>query len=157
MLKFLCYLFLDTARPDPKYRKRRRTGHQNGFSLVELMVVIFILGLVTTIVAINVLPNQDKAMVQKAKADIAILSQAMEGYRLDNFNYPTASEGLQALVTPPASGARRDGYVKKLPDDPWGRPYQYSNPGRNGGFDIYSLGADGAPGGEEENADIYND
>ena len=132
----------------------------NGFTLVELMVVIFIIGLLTTIVVINVLPNQDKAMIQKAKADIAVLSQAMETYRLDNLAYPPAGEGLQSLVTPPASagnGARTAGYIKKLPNDPWGRPYQYANPGRSGGFDIYSLGADGAPGGENDNADIYSE
>jgi general secretion pathway protein G len=132
----------------------------NGFTLVELMVVIFIIGLLTTIVVINVLPNQDKAMVQKAKADISVLAQAMETYRLDNLTYPASGEGLQSLVTPPATeggAARRGGYIKKLPQDPWGRPYQFANPGRNGGFDIYSLGADGAPGGENDNADIYSE
>jgi general secretion pathway protein G len=108
-------------------------------------------------VAINVLPNQDKAMVQKARADIAVLGQAMETYRLDNLTYPDAGAGLQALVTPPATGMRSEGYIKKLPMDPWNRPYQYSIPGKNGAFDIYSLGADGAPGGENDNADIYGD
>jgi general secretion pathway protein G len=83
----------------------------------------------------------------------------MESYRLDNLTYPSAGEGLQALVTPPAAGggASRPGYIKRLPDDPWGRPYQFANPGRKGGIDVYSLGADGAPGGENENADIYSD
>lgn len=142
--------------PGKKQRKKR-----NGFTLVELMVVIFILGLLTTIVVINVLPSQDRAMVQKAQADIATLGQALEMYRLDNLSYPSSSDGLQALVAPPASLAttaryRQGGYIKKLPDDPWGRPYQYDNPGRQGpGFDLYSLGADGAPGGEDDNADIY--
>lgn len=142
----------------PAERPRQK---RNGFTLVELMVVIFILGLLTTIVVINVLPSQDRAMVQKARADIATLGQALEMYRLDNLGYPTSSDGLQALVAPPASLAataryRQGGYVKKLPDDPWGRPYQYDNPGRRGpGFDLYSLGADGAPGGEDDNADIY--
>ena len=130
---------------------------------VELMVVIFILGLLTTIVVINVLPSQDRAMVQKARADIATLGQALEMYRLDNLAYPGSSDGLQALIAPPASLAttaryRQGGYIKKLPDDPWGRPYQYDNPGRRGpGFDLYSLGADGAPGGEDDNADIYGE
>ncbi|AMO72665.1 type II secretion system major pseudopilin GspG [Sphingorhabdus sp. M41] len=142
--------------PEAKPRKKR-----NGFTLVELMVVIFILGLLTTIVVINVLPSQDRAMVQKARADIATLGQALEMYRLDNLGYPTSSDGLQALIAPPASLAttaryRQGGYIKKLPEDPWGRPYQYDNPGRQGpGFDLYSLGADGAPGGEDDNADIY--
>ena len=141
-----------------KLRKKR-----NGFTLVELMVVIFILGLLTTIVVINVMPSQDRAMVAKAKADIATLGQALEMYRLDNLAYPGSSDGLQALVAPPPSLAttgryRKGGYIKKLPDDPWGRPYQYDNPGRRGpGFDLYSLGADGAPGGEDDNADIYGE
>ncbi|GAB5489394.1 MAG: type II secretion system major pseudopilin GspG [Parasphingorhabdus sp.] len=134
---------------------------KNGFTLVELLVVIFILGLLTTIVVINVLPSQDRAMVEKARADIATLSQALEMYRLDNLSYPGSSDGLQALTAPPSSLAnssryRKGGYIKKLPEDPWGRPYQYDNPGRQGpGFDLYSLGSDGAPGGEEEAADIY--
>jgi general secretion pathway protein G len=129
----------------------------NGFTLVEMLVTVFILGLLTTIVALAVLPNQQKAMVQKAKADIATLGQAMEIYRLDNASYPAAADGLQALVMPTAGGGKSAGYIKKLPNDPWGRPYQYSNPGRGGAFDIYSLGADGAPGGEDNNADIYSE
>jgi general secretion pathway protein G len=142
--------------PEAKPQQKR-----NGFTLVELMVVIFILGLLTTIVVINVLPSQDRAMVQKARADIATLGQALEMYRLDNLSYPGSSDGLQALIAPPASLAttaryRQGGYIKKLPNDPWGRPYQYDNPGRQGpGFDLYSLGADGAPGGDDDNADIY--
>lgn len=165
--KMLWNLFTDWKFPDVQFRRRdnRQTTlptlqpRQNGFTLTEMLVTLFILGLVTTIVVINVLPNQDKAMVAKAKADIATMAQAMESYRLDYMTYPVASEGLQALVTPPATAgtASRPGYIKKLPNDPWGRPYQYANPGRNGAFDVYSLGADGAPGGENENADIYSD
>jgi general secretion pathway protein G len=163
--QLLWNLLTDFAMPNIRFRsaKRRRKGlkadvQANGFTLTEMLVTLFILGLVTTIVVINVLPNQDKAMIAKARADIATLSQAMESYRLDNMTYPSAGEGLQALVTPPSSrGASRPGYIKRLPDDPWGRPYQYANPGRNGGFDVYSLGADGAPGGENDNADIYSD
>ena len=144
-----------------KAAEARGKPKRNGFTLVELMVVIFILGLLTTIVVINVLPSQDRAMVQKAQADIATLGQALEMYRLDNLSYPGSSDGLQALIAPPPSLTttaryRQGGYIKKLPDDPWGRPYQYDNPGRQGpGFDLYSLGADGAPGGEDDNADIY--
>jgi general secretion pathway protein G len=159
MLKLIYHLLTDLSFPHPKYRLKKKRAKQNGFTLVELMVVIFIVGLLTTIVVINVLPSQDKAMVQKAKADIAILSQAMETYRLDNLAYPDAGQGLNALVTPPvtAPGARTEGYIKKLPNDPWGRPYQYAVPGKTGAFDIYSLGADGAPGGQDDNADIYSE
>ena len=139
-------------------KKRRR---KNGFTLVELMVVIVIIGLLATIVALNVLPSGDTARIQKAKADIATIEQALEQYRLDNLTYPSGSDGLQALLNPPASLAqpqryRRGGYIKKLPDDPWGRAYIYTVPGRRGAFDISSLGADGQPGGEQENADIYS-
>ena len=136
---------------------------EDGFSLVELMVVIFIIGLLATVVLINVLPSQDKAMRVKAQGDIATLGQAMEMYRLDNLAYPGAAEGLAALRSPPASLAlpqnyRAGGYVKDLPNDPWGRPYQYQSPGRNGAaFDIFSLGADGKPGGEGNDADIYSE
>jgi general secretion pathway protein G len=165
--KLLWNLLTDFALPNIRFRDEKQrlpltknAPKSNGFTLTEMLVTLFILGLVTTIVVINVLPNQDKAMVAKAKADISTLAQAMESYRLDNMTYPSASEGLQALVSPPPAaggGAARPGYIKRLPDDPWGRPYQYANPGRNGGFDVYSLGADGAPGGENDNADIYSD
>jgi general secretion pathway protein G len=158
MLRILFYLFTDMSFPHTKFSRKAVKAQRDGFTLVEMMVTLFILALLTTVVAINVLPNQDKAMVQKAKADIAVLGQALETYRLDNLTYPDAGSGLQALVTPPTTGgARTEGYIKKLPNDPWNRPYQYSNPGRNGAFDIYSLGADGAPGGENDNADIYGE
>lgn len=135
------------------------TSAEEGFTLVELMVAIVILGLLTTIVVINVLPSQDRAMVAKAKADIATIEQGLEMYRLNMLAYPSAADGLQALVRPPASmpaTARYQpgGYLKKLPNDPWGRPYQYSVPGRSGAFDVYSFGADGVPGGDGDNADI---
>lgn len=135
--------------------------HRNGFSLVELMVVIFIIGLLATVVLINVLPSQDKAMVVKARSDIATLEQGMEMYRLDMASYPGQGEGLTALKTPPANlsmpqNYRSGGYVKDVPSDPWGHPYQYQVPGRDGrAFEIFSLGADGQPGGTELNADIY--
>lgn len=138
-----------------------RRSAEHGFTLVELMVVIVIIGLLATIVAINVIPATDKARVEKAKADVATIEQALDQYRLDNLNYPNATEGLQALLAPPATLAqparyRRGGYIKKLPEDPWGRAYKYAVPGKKGPFDIYSLGADGQPGGENDNADIYS-
>ena len=138
-------------------------AHPNGFSLVELMVVIFIIGLLATVVLINVLPSQDKAMRVKAQGDIATLGQAMEMYRLDNMTYPGVGEGLASLRTPPANLAlpqnyRSGGYIKDLPSDPWGRPYQFVVPGQAGhAFEIFSLGADGKPGGEDNDADIYAD
>jgi general secretion pathway protein G len=133
------------ARNLPSRKPRR-----NGFTLVELMVVIVIIGLLATVVMINVLPSQDRAMATKARADIATLSQAMEMYRLDNMRYPPA---LDALAQPRPGGG--GAYVRNLPKDPWGRPYQMTAPGQNGTpFDIVSLGSDGTPGGEGENADI---
>lgn len=134
---------------------------EQGFTLLELMVVIVIIGLLATVVVVNVLPSRDKAMVEKARADIALIEQGLEMYRLDNFTYPAGGQGLDALVTPPAgltdpSRYRRGGYVKRLPDDPWGRPYQYAFPGTRGEVDVFSLGADGQPGGEDDNADIGN-
>lgn len=158
MLRLFLMLFTDLSRDRRGPDRRQR---EEGFTLVELLVVIVIIGLLATVVMINVLPSQDRAMVTKARADIATLEQAMEMYRLDNFSYPTGSDGLNALVSPPPSLSqpgryRSGGYIRSLPNDPWGRPYMLSVPGRNGPFDIYSLGADGAPGGEGENADIYS-
>jgi general secretion pathway protein G len=138
-----------------------RRSAEHGFTLVELLVVIVIIGLLATIVAINVIPAGNTARVEKAKADIATLEQALEQYRLDNLTYPSSSDGLNALLSPPPGLSqperyRQGGYIKKLPDDPWGRPYQYGAPGKKGAFDIYSLGADGQSGGEGDNADLYS-
>lgn len=139
----------------------RKRNSQAGFTLVEMMVVIVIIGLLATVVVINVLPSQDRAMLEKANADVRLLDQAVEMYRLDNLSYPRVEDGLDALVVPPAGLTRGDryrtgGYVRQLPDDPWGNPYQYVYPGAHGVFDVYSLGADGVPGGEGANADIGN-
>lgn len=119
---------------------------EEGFTLVELMVVIVIIGLLATVVMINVAPATDKAAVTKVRADIANLEQGVEMYRLSKMTYPGGGDGLQALVT--------EGFIKRLPDDPWGNPYQYSVPGRGEPFSIYSNGADGREGGEGEDADI---
>lgn len=134
---------------------------KNGFTLLELMVVIVIIGLLSTVVILNVLPSRDQALVEKARADIALIEQALDLYRLDNLSYPSAADGLAALVAPPASlpdpaRYRAGGYIRRLPDDPWGKPYQYANPGSRAAIDIYSMGADGQPGGEGDNADIGN-
>ncbi len=145
----------------PAIPRRPRRAAEAGFTLIELMVVIVIIGLLATVVIVNVLPTRDRAMVEKARADIALIEQGLEMYRLDNFTYPSADQGLNALLTPPAGLAqpdryRRGGYLKRLPADPWGKPYQYAAPGQHGAVDIFSLGADGAPGGEGDNADIGN-
>ena len=112
-----------------KMNWKKRQRKEEGFTLVEVMVTLVIIGLLTTFVVINVLPAQDKALVQKAKGDIRILEQALEMYRLDMFDYPEQDAGLEALKERP-SGAddaryRKGGYIKLLPDDPWGRPYIY--------------------------------
>ena len=134
---------------------------EEGFTLVELMVVIVIIGLLATLVAFTVIPQLGRANSEKAKTDIALLEQGVEMYRLNNMAYPSTADGLQALVTPPASLTdpsryQAGGYIKKLPNDPWGRPYLYASPGQHGSFDISTLGADGAPGGTGENADHGN-
>lgn len=144
------------SRPLPT---RRRAA---GFTLVELMVVIVIIGLLATVVMINVMPSQDRAMAEKARADVSVLEQAIETYRLENLAYPPERDGLQALLRPPAGLARPEryrqgGYIRRLPEDPWGNPYQYRHPGSRGGaFDVFSLGADGVEGGEGDAADIGN-
>ena len=134
---------------EPAPCKAARRRKEEGFTLVEIMVVVAIIGLLTTFVVINVLPAQGRAEQQKAKADIAVIDQALQLYRINNRRFPSTAEGLATLQ---ASGA-----VQRLPDDPWGQPYQYNAPGRNGGpYDVFSYGADGQPGGDGENADIGN-
>lgn len=142
-------------------QNRTRRPQRDGFTLVELLVVIVIIGLLATVVVINVLPSQDRAMVEKARADIATLETALETYRLENLSYPREADGLQALVTAPPGLQRPEryregGYVKRLPEDPWGNAYQYRFPGRNGQVDVFSFGADGREGGEGNDADIGN-
>ena len=133
-------------RPD---HPRQRPGKAEGFSLVELMVVIVIIGLLATIVIINVMPAADRAATTKARADIATLEQAIEMYRLDHLTYPPVAEGLQALV------AGR--YIRRLPNDPWGQPYHYKVPGPDGRpFQVGSWGHDGREGGSGEDADIVS-
>ena len=142
-------------------KRRPYKRNEAGFTLIELMVVIVIIGLLSTFVVLNLLPAPDTAMGEKAKADVALLEQAVEMYRLDNLAYPTIEQGLEALVTAPAELAsperyRKDGYVRRLPTDPWGSPYQYVQPGEHGTFDIYSLGANKRLGGDGLDADVGN-
>jgi general secretion pathway protein G len=138
--------------------RRRKRRREAGFTLVELMVVIVIIGLLATIVALNVLPSGDTARVQKAKADIATIEQGLELYRLQMGSYPTTTQGLNALVSAPAGvdagRYQAGGYIKRLPQDPWGRPYLYASPGQHGAADVWTLGADGKDGGEGIDADI---
>ena len=132
-----------------KRRLKAARTDEKGFTLVELMVVIVIIGLLATVVVINVFPAVDTANRKKAEADIATLEQAAEMYRLNKLTYPTSDQGLQALLS--------DGFIKRLPDDPWGNAYKYAAPGGDGRpFDIYSTGADGRQGGEGDDADIGN-
>ena len=130
--------------------------HQQGFTLIELMVVIVILGILAGVVVPRIMDNPDKARAAKAKHDITALGSALDLYRLDNYKYPGTDEGLEALVRTPndAPNWKEGGYIKKLKKDPWQYDYLYMSPGEHGEVDIYSLGADGAPGGEGTSADI---
>jgi general secretion pathway protein G len=134
-----------------------RRSLQAGFTLIELMVVLVIIGVLAALIVPNVLDRADDARVMAAKTDVNNLMQALRLYKLDNQRMPTAEQGLQALMTKPTVGTIPQNwkpYLDKLPNDPWGRPYQYLNPGIKGEVDVMSLGADGQSGGEGKNADI---
>ena len=141
-------------------RKPVRTMRQRGFTLIEIMVVVIIIGLLAAIVAPNVIGRVDDAQITRAKADISQIENALKFYRLDNFAYPSSEQGLDALVTKPNDPNIRNwktgGYLDRVPKDPWGNPYLYLNPGNNGEIDVYTLGSDGKPGGEGAAADIGN-
>jgi general secretion pathway protein G len=137
--------------------QRTRASHSRGFTLIELMVVLVIIGVLAALIVPNVLGRADDARVTAARTDVNNLMQALKLYRLDNQRFPTGEQGLQALVDkptvgPPPSNWRR--YLDKLPSDPWGRPYQYLNPGLKSEVDVLSFGADGQSGGEGANADV---
>jgi general secretion pathway protein G len=136
---------------------RRPHVRQAGFTLIEILVVVFIIGLLATIVSVNVIGQTDTARITKAKADLKELEQGLHLYKLDNGIYPTTEQGLRALVSKPTSGPQPrkynpDGYVQKVPEDPWGNGYVYLSDGQN--FVLQCLGADGEKGGEGKNADI---
>jgi general secretion pathway protein G len=134
---------------------------QRGFTLIEIMVVVVILGILAAVVVPRIMDRPDDARIAKARQDIRVLESSLNLYKLDNFYYPTTQQGLEALVTrpsgePEARNWKSGGYVQSLPKDPWGNDYQYLNPGVRGEFDLFSLGADGRPGGEGAAADIGN-
>lgn len=132
-----------------------------GFTLIEIMVVVVILGILAAIVVPRIMDRPDTARMTKAKHDIRALESALNLYRLDNYHYPSTDQGLEALVRKPAGSPeprnwKQGGYIDRLPKDPWGSEYRYLNPGTHGEIDIFSLGADGRSGGEGINADIGN-
>ena len=140
----------------------RKHSRQQGFTLIEVMVVVVILGILAAILVPKVMDRPDQARITKARQDIRALEAALNLYKLDNYVYPTTDQGLDALVEKPSSPEppnwKSGGYLERntVPRDPWGNPYQYLNPGNNGEIDVYSFGRDGKPGGEGVDADIGN-
>ncbi len=139
-------------------KKQIQQHKQRGFTLIEIMVVVVILGILAAFVVPNLMDKPVQAKITKAKSDISSIEAALDLYRLDNHRYPATDEGLESLIDKPADAPawKEGGYLKKLPNDPWGKPYQYLNPGVQSTVDVFSYGADGAEGGEGANADIGN-
>ena len=131
----------------------KHSKKQKGFTLIEIMVVVVIIGLLATLILPRVLGRQEEAFVAKSKSDIRALTSALKLYKLDNFKYPTTSDGLDVPVS---GGKDGKGYIDRLPGDPWGNSYQYLYPGEKMEFDLWSYGADGSTGGEGVDADIGN-
>ena len=139
-------------------RARTRSG-AHGFTLIEIMVVVVIMGILAALLVPKLMGRTDDARIIAARHDIATVMQALKLYKLDNQRYPTSEQGLQALIAKPTTGPmpnnwKTGGYLDKLPKDPWGNPYQYLSPGIKGEVDVFSLGADGQPGGVGIDADI---
>jgi len=131
-----------------------KARRQQGFTLIEIMVVVVIMGILAALIVPRVLDRPDQARQVAAKQDIAGIMQALKLYRLDNGRYPTTQQGLRALVERPEGAKAWRAYLERLPNDPWGQPYQYLSPGVKGEIDVFSFGADGKPGGEQGDADI---
>ena len=141
----------------PQRGQKAMRALQRGFTLIELMVVLVIIGLLAALIVPNVLDRADDARVTAARTDVSNIMQALKLYKLDNQRFPSSEQGLQALVTKPTAAPippNWKSYLEKLPNDPWGRPYQYVNPGVKGAVDVFSFGADGQSGGEGRDADI---
>lgn len=158
MMKPLADLRLSALRSRLTSRAHGGGAISRGFTLIEVMVVVVILAILATIIVPKIVDRPDDARIAKAKQDIRAIDSALQLYKLDNLTYPTTDQGLEALVKPPANAKnwRPGGYLDRLPIDPWGHPYLYLSPGQHGAFDVYSLGADGQPGGTGANADIGN-
>jgi general secretion pathway protein G len=139
--------------------KKSQSLVSRGFTLIEVMIVVVILGILAVTIVPAIMDRPDDAKLAAAKSDVAVILQQLKIYKLDNGFYPSTDQGLQALVTKPTanpapSNWRQSGYLSKLPVDPWKHPYQYLSPGVKSEIDVFSLGADGQPGGEGKNADI---
>ena len=153
---------IDNSVRRPTLFRAVAAGRSRGFTLIEIMVVVIILGILAAIVAPSVMGRVDQAQVTRVQSDLRAIEGALKFYRLDNHSYPTSEQGLEALITKPNDPNVRNwkagGYLDRnnVPKDPWGNPYIYLNPGNHGEFDLYTLGADGRPGGEELDADIGN-
>jgi len=137
----------------------KQAATQTGFTLIEVMVVIVIIGVLAALIVPQVMSRPDEARATAARTDIASIKQALNLYKLDNYRYPTTEQGLQALVKKPsvaplAENWKGNGYLERVPKDPWGNPYRYLHPGLHGEIDVMSLGADGEAGGEGNEADI---